>query len=188
MSSRVTQGDLTAQLDAVISNMESLVSGLSDTQLLWRPQAGAWSIAECLQHLNETVKAYRHPMRVAFERERQNAPLAPGAFRLGFIARKFISMLEPPYRVKVKAPAAVQPPANLTPSDVIAEFISLRKELRLFITDVSRVDISAIRFPSPFAGVLKLNLAEGFAILSAHDRRHLWQGENVRKHKDFPAA
>ena len=186
MPKTVTTTELTQQIDAVVARKDSLLRGLSQTQALWRPQPGAWSIAECLDHLNRTSSMYLKLMRVTFERERYNASLPPKAFRLGYFVRKFASYLEPPYRVKVKAPQSVAPDSDLDLPQVNAEFDRLRLDLRGFVLEAGRVDMGAIAFSSPFASILKLNLAEAAVIMLAHDRRHLWQAENVRNHPAFP--
>ena len=127
-------------------------------------------------------------MRVAFERERHNASLPPKAFRVGILGGQFARFLDPPYRVKSKAPEGILPPSNLKKSEVEAEFYRIRLDLRGFLLEASRVDMGSIRFASPLAGILKLNLAEGCLIMAAHDRRHLWQAENVLKSPGFPNA
>jgi hypothetical protein len=88
--------------------------------------------------------------------------------------------------VKVKAPQSVVPESQLDLSQVSVEFDRLRLDLRSFVAEAGRVDMGAIKFSSPFASILKLNLAEAAVIMLAHDRRHLWQAENVRQHPQFP--
>lgn len=188
MKNTVTATELKSQIDAIVAQKDALVAGLNANQKSWRPQDGAWSIAECLDHLNRTLTVYLRPMRVTFERERHSASLPPKGFRLGFLGRKFVQLLEPPYRLKVKAPKSVVPPSNIDPFEVEAEFNRLRLDLRGFLLEASGVDMGGIRFASPMASMLKLNLAEGCAIALAHDRRHLWQAENVRNHPLFPAS
>jgi hypothetical protein len=36
-------------------------------------------------------------------------------------------------------------------------------------------------FPNPFIKGLRLSLATGFNVLTAHARRHLWQARGVRR-------
>ena len=188
MAGSVTIHQIELQSLETLARFRRLVDGLSEAQLLWRPSPTSWSIAECLQHLNATLTAYRSPMRVTFERERQNAPLAPGVFRVGFIASKFAAFLDPPYRIRAKATAALSPPAALEPQPVLDEFARSHEEMLDFALEASRVDMSSIRFAWPIASILKLSLTEAFLIMLAHDRRHLWQGENVRHHPRFPAG
>lgn len=188
MAKRVTIQQIELQSLEGLARFHRLVDGLSDAQLLWRPAPGSWGIAECLQHLNVSHELYRRPMRVTFERERQNSPLAPDAFRMGFLATKFISILEPPYRMKVKAPGKLLPAPDLDPRKVIEEFARSREEFLDFAREASRVDMSSIRFANPIVPIMKYSLTEAFMVMLAHDRRHLWQAENVRIHPGFPGS
>ena len=186
MAREVTIETIETQFLEVLAMVHDLADGLSEAQLLWRPAPQSWSIAECLHHLNASLTLYSSVMRMTYERERQNAPLPPPAFRVGFIARKFISYLNPPYRLKSKAKGSLVPPARLQPLVVLEEFVRSREELLQFAREACRVDMSSIRFASPLASILKLSLPEAFLIMLAHDRRHVWQARNVRKHPEFP--
>ena len=42
--------------------------------------------------------------------------------------------------------------------------------------------------PSPFNSKLHYNLYSAFRIITAHQRRHLWQAQNVWEAEGFPAA
>jgi hypothetical protein len=188
MPRHVTIEQIEEQAKAAIERCQQLVVGLSDQQLQWRPDVKSWSIAECIQHLNVSLGAYQRVMRVSFERERQNAPLAPASFRVGFVAAQFASFLEPPYRMRAKAKKELSPQPGLDPAKVIGEYVRSREDLLRFAHEACRIDMSSIRFPSPIAPVLKFSLTEAFLVMLAHDRRHLWQAENVKAHPDFPAA
>lgn len=171
-----------------LARMRVLVNGLSKDQLLWKPSPGSWSIAECLQHLNSTLNLYDKALRITFERERQNSPLAPSTFRVGFIASKMIAFMEPPYRMKSKAIEAIQPSPYLDPEAVIQEYATRREALLDFAKDAARVDMSSIRIKSPILQILKLSITESLLVLLSHDRRHLWQAENVRTNAAFPKS
>lgn len=186
MGSTVTTTELIHQIDANVAHKDTLIAGLSPEQMSWRPETGRWSILECLDHLNRSDIMYLRGMRVVFERDRHNASLPPKAFRLGFLARQILRYLEPPPRLKMPAPRSVAPPPGLVPAEVETEFNRLHLDLRGFVLEASGVDMGAIHFPSPMSSLLKLNLAEGCAIIAAHDRRHLWQAGQVRNHPDFP--
>lgn len=185
MGNSVTTTDLIDQIDTLVARKDALVLGLSPEQKSWSPHAGSWSILECLDHLNRTDTMYLRAMRVTFERDRHNASLPPKAFHLGFLGRLFIHYLEPPPRLKTPAPRSVVPPEGLNAAEVEKEFNRLHLDLRGFILEASRLDMGAIHFPSPMTSLLKLNLAEGCSIITAHDRRHLWQAEKVRRHPRF---
>jgi hypothetical protein len=88
MARHITIDQIVTESLQGLARLNALVDGLSDAQMLWRPSPSSWSIAECLDHLNRTLALYTGQLRIAFERERQNAPLAPSSFRVGFIASK----------------------------------------------------------------------------------------------------
>ncbi len=188
MGNTVTTTELTNQIDAIVARKDTLILGLNPEQKSWRTHAGSWSVIECLEHLNRTNAMYLRAMRVAFERDRHNTSLPPKAFRLGFLGRQFVRYLEPPVHLKTPAPRSVIPPEGLNDVEVETEFNRQHLELRGFILEAGRLDMGAIRFPSPMSALLKLNLAEGCSIITAHDRRHLWQAERVRNHPEFPIA
>jgi hypothetical protein len=48
------------------------------------------------------------------------------------------------------------------------------------------LDLRRIRVVSPVTRLLKLSLVGAFALTAAHDRRHLYQGWEVRKASGFP--
>ncbi|MCL4782355.1 MAG: DinB family protein [Bryobacterales bacterium] len=188
MGNTVTTTELIHQIDVIVARKDSLMEGLTTEQKSWRPQAGRWSILDCLEHLNRSDAMYLRAMRVVFERDRHNASLPPKAFRFGFIGRQFLRYIEPPPRFRMPAPRSIVPPEGLNAAEVEAEFNRLHLELRGFVLDAGGVDMGAIHFPSPMSSFLKLNLAEGCAIITGHDRRHLWQAEQVRAHRDFPRS
>ena len=41
--------------------------------------------------------------------------------------------------------------------------------------------LTGIRFPSPPAGYVRMNLLEFFSVFNGHSRRHLWQAANLRR-------
>src|SRR5690348_10951042 len=63
-------GDLT-ELEQLYS---ALYSRCSRDQLGWPPAAGAWSIAECMEHVSQSTLQYLVPIRMAIAK---GAPPAP---------------------------------------------------------------------------------------------------------------
>ncbi|MCZ2152825.1 MAG: DinB family protein [Bryobacterales bacterium] len=188
MQNRVSAVELTEQIDEIVARKEALVAGLSQAQKSWRPSPGAWSILECLDHINQADAVCLRAMRVTFERDRHNASLPPRTFRLGYLARLLLYFVEPPYHIKTPAPHSLAPSASLSPETVETEFTRLHLDLRGFILEATRVDMGVLRFRPPMSPLIRLNLAEGCSLLAAHDRRHLWQAEKIKQHLSFPAS
>jgi hypothetical protein len=43
------------------------------------------------------------------------------------------------------------------------------------------LDLTGLRFASPLASYVRMNLLEFFSVFNGHSRRHLWQAANVRR-------
>jgi hypothetical protein len=49
------------------------------------------------------------------------------------------------------------------------------------------LDLSRARVRSPASKWLRMPLGSGFAVMTAHERRHLWQARRVTSSPGFPA-
>jgi hypothetical protein len=54
--------------------------------------------------------------------------------------------------------------------------------------DAATIDANRATYPNPFLKVLPFKVATGLYVLPAHERRHLWQAEQVRRRPDFPSS
>ena len=53
--------------------------------------------------------------------------------------------------------------------------------MREFLRAYANLDLAAVRFPNPFIRGLRFSLATGLHVITAHERRHLWQAWQVRR-------
>jgi hypothetical protein len=60
-------------------------------------------------------------------------------------------------------------------------FLIAQAALRRRIEDSEGLHLTALRFPSPLASCLRVNLLEFFSLCNAHSRRHLRQAHQVRR-------
>jgi hypothetical protein len=192
MHNQANVGKLTPQLDeyrrqfeALNEEAQELVAGLEQEQFNWRPQPGAWSIAECLDHLtttnNQILDRIEERMQMAGRREVSDAKQV----RHGFFGDWFIRTLEPPVKRKFRAPKLYLPPPERPPEKVISDFMQTQERIIKLIERASDFDLAKIKIASPVTRLLKLNLAAWFAGLAAHERRHLWQARQVKNHENF---
>jgi hypothetical protein len=107
-----------------------------------------------------------------------------GPFHYGFLSRKFVSLSEPPVKFKFKAPRVYQPPSDQPRDKVLAEFMETHNRLLELVCKSNGLDLARIKVGTPFR--IKFSLGQRFALLAAHDRRHLRQAWEVRRHLDFP--
>ncbi len=164
-----------------------LAGGLTAAGFNWRPGPDRWSIGQCLDHLNRTGYQYRDTLTGIIEDARARRRLGNPPYRHGWMGRLFIWYLEPPPRLRVTAPRSLRPAPELDPGRTLAEFQQLQEELIQLVRRANGLDLGAVRFPSPFFRLLRLSLGQGFASITAHERRHLQQADRVRTHPGFPA-
>jgi hypothetical protein len=163
-----------------------LVERLDDQAFEWRPGPGRWSIAECLEHLNVTLELYFPGMDEAIQTARARGWRCDKPPRPGFLGRWLISALEPTATRRLKAPRIFHPQKILPLAEAIPRFMHLRQELEKRLRDAEGLDLQRAKLRSPALSLLRFNLGETFAIVTTHDRRHLWQAEQVRQSPGFP--
>ena len=109
---------LREQILAVKESFTRLTVGVSDERLLARLNSGAWSAAECLDHLNITGLESVVLVDEAVATLEAGNLKSDGPFRPRLLVRLFVRATEPPARFKTKTGAAFLPPALLEPSAV----------------------------------------------------------------------
>jgi hypothetical protein len=113
----------------------------------------------------------------------------PGHTKLqpaGWLSRYFLKKAEPPVSLKIKAPSKIQPPSTISKNDALAHFQQSNVDVRQFTIETAGLDLCSIRFKNPFVPLLNFTVATGLLVIAAHNRRHLWQAEQVVKREDFP--
>ncbi len=180
--------DLRKQFQAIQNHKNRLVSELSSEQMLWRPDPKNWSIAHCLEHLNIVNKVYLRNMEPAISQARTNGLVGDAPGRYGLLSRWFINSLEPPPKRRFRAPKMAIPAPVSDLGEVLEHFDQVQERLLLQLEASLGLDLNRIRVVSPLARILRFPLGAVFAILTAHERRHLWQGEQVRGAAAFPKA
>ncbi len=177
--------DYYEQIENIKEDASELTATLTDAQFNWRPSPKKWSISECLVHLNLTNGLDLPQMAAEIERGHSAGITGKGPFRYSIFSRTFIRYTEPPPKIKVKAPKAYVPPAGHLKDQVVPEFLSIHDRLLDLIVQSNGLDLARIKVGTPIPRV-KFSLGQRFALVTAHDRRHLWQAWEVRKHPNFP--
>lgn len=173
--------DSARQLTAVVKDAQALCAPLSAETFNWQPGPGRWSMGQCLEHLNTTERAFLPRIHEAIERVRASGKRSAGPTRIGFFMRWFIREMEPPPKRRFRTKPAFVPPSVLRKDAVLAEFTALHDQLLQYLEGVNGYDLGSVKIGSPFAPLLRYNLGAAFALIAAHDRRHLWQAREVVK-------
>lgn len=172
---------LAAELDLATEKVTALVKGLPEEQLKQRVDPNSWSVAECIFHLNLTSKEYLPLLDEALESARQAETSQKTKLKMDLMGRMLKWALEPPARLKTKTTNQFQPQHVEPIGELLTTFTSLQEQLKARIEKASNLAIDKVKITSPFNNRLKYNLFSAFQILVAHERRHLWQAEQVRK-------
>lgn len=172
------------ELDANERDARTLVDGLSEAQGTWRAAPGSWSVAECLDHLAVSNRVYIDAMREPAARARTQGRLRRGPAIPGLIGGWFARSLEPPAkksRFAVKAPKKIEPRTSPPLEDSFTAFLAAHAGAIAFLREHADLDLAHVRFPNPFVAGVRFSLATGLHVITAHERRHLWQAWNVRR-------
>jgi hypothetical protein len=90
-------------------------------------------------------------------------------------------LLEPPYKTRVRTPPPFVPTAILPKVEVMEAYERLQRALVDCLQQSSGLDLVRLKIVSPFAKHTRYNLYSAFRVIAAHQRRHLWQAEQIRK-------
>lgn len=147
-----------------------------------RPPGGGWSVAECLEHLNASARLYLPVFTEAMDEARAKGHVVADPTRdpRTWKGRLIAWSLEPPVRIRTRTFRDLEPaPGDLDRDAVLDEFEALHEELIVRINEARSLDQRRIRIRSVLNPRLRLSLADWFAFLAAHARRHLWQAERT---------
>ena len=155
--------------------------GLTEEQLTLRVDYAQWSIAECLVHLNLSSETFLGEINKACVEARPRQLQCGGPFRKDLRGRVFRWFMMPPARIKVRTSSILEP-SMIGPVDrVLPRFLELQRELQKSIEEAGGLDLNRIMITSPISKLIRYNLFACFEIILAHELRHLWQIEHIKK-------
>ncbi len=184
-----TIGVSARQLDSVRHEVESitlraanLFAGRNPADLAIRLEATSWSAVECLDHLTQTADAFIPAIASAMA----GAPrlTTNRALRTGALTRLFIRNLEPPYRLRFKVLTPLIPRRSDYDS-AWGAFEESQAQLAKTIRSAAGLAIDRVRVESPVYARFRYNIYGALCMLVAHERRHLWQMEQILKALDL---
>jgi hypothetical protein len=178
------------QFSTVRERANRLAAGLNDVQFNWQPAPESWSIGECFMHLNVTGEKVVKQLRVSISDARQRGLVGTGPFVYGRFARWFERTMEPPPKRRVRTPGVMKPDIrrDYHGDAVMQRFRALLSEWRECLQLAEGLDLGRAKVPSIASRLLRFPLGATFRINTAHERRHLWQAQQVRNAPGFPAG
>jgi len=157
-----------------ISDRARTLDGRLGTRIVQRPLSGGWSVAECLEHLNLTTRAFLPLWSSACAQ----APEGDGPYALDFWGKVLVWLMEPPSRFRLPTTQSFQPAT--APADVVLPaFLDYQEQLAAMLEAVRGRRIDHVKVASPFNQYMKYSVYSGFRICAAHQRRHMLQAERA---------
>ena len=180
--------DFKRQFEQLSSDADRLVKPLTDAQFNWRPAPNAWSIAQCIDHLNVIARLYLPMLDEGIADAIRRGLYKPGPFTYRRFYRWIARSQEPPYRIRTKAPRSFQPPPSRPRQEVMAAFRAYQVQYIDRLRQGNGLDLTRARVRSPILRWLKLPLGTALAFTTAHERRHLWQARQITGAPGFPVS
>ncbi len=175
------------ELEAVHRDATELLGGLSHAQLAWRPEAGGWSVGENACHLRTVNTLYLGAIDRSISEARARGHTGFGGYKPGLLGGFMAKLLEPPVKRRFKSPSVFRPAADA--QDWRAEvdgYLATHESLEERLHHAGGISLARARVVSPAHRLMRVSLGDAFALVLAHERRHLAQIRALRAEPSFP--
>ena len=146
----------------------------------------AWSIAECLDHLNATARVYLPALDEGISDAIRRGVYGEGPYKYNWLGRLSVRFSDT--RLRLKAPVNMRPGEGRTRREIVAAFRAYQVQYIDRLRQANGVDLARARVRVPASGWIRIPLGSAFAVMVAHTRRHMAQARRVMEATDFPSA
>ncbi len=155
-------------------------SALPDQTLNYKPTPTAWSILECLEHLNLYSAFYLPEID---KHLKGNKTGRKSEFKSGLWGNYLVKMIVPKTgSKKMKTFPAMNPVGSNLEKDVIKVFIESQQDLISYLEMAKSSDLNKAGIPVTFTRLIKLKLVDALRFMAYHNQRHVQQAErNIEK-------
>ncbi len=164
------------QIRQITRDVEAQILGRDEADLCTRLEPGSWCVAECLDHLTQTNRAFLPAIAEAIAEApklRTNRPL-----RTGIVPSLLIRNLTPPYRIRFKVLPQLTP-QNLDAETAWSAFVESQAQLLETVLSAAGLAIDKVRIKSPVYARISYSIYGVFRVLATHQHRHIWQIEQI---------
>ena len=174
------------QFEQLSVEADAFVRPLRDEQFAWQPTPDRWSVAQCIDHLNATARVYLPVLDEGISDAIRRGLYGPGPYRYNLVGRLHVWLMQPHSRVRSKARRAFYPAPNRPRQEIMAAFRAYQVQYVDRLRQANGLDLARARAASPMANWLPMPLGSAFAMLIAHEQRHLAQACRVTEMQGFP--
>ena len=178
---------ITVEAEKNSDEANALVAGLSEAQLNWTSAPDRWNIAQCLDHLAATSKAFEPYFATAIKRGREKWPTpAPVTYRPSWVGGWLIKQVVPEATRKVPAPKVFRPSQSPIIENSLEKFLNQQDEFLGFVRAAEGLDYNKTKLRSPVTPLMRYSLGDAFVVTVVHGWRHLAQARRMRETQGFP--
>lgn len=153
------------------------MSGLSPSQLHYKPAPDRWSVAECLEHIIVVEGGILGNVEKAMQRAADSTSPAMGDDDL---VRRVAGRAN-----RVKGPERLMPTGRWPHDKLLSEFEAVRNRSVEFAAN-TQAELRQHTFPHPIIG--SCDCYQWLLFIAAHGERHRAQAEEVMADPGFPRA
>ena len=170
------------------ARVRALFESTDAERLVRRPIPERWSVVEHIAHIGLTDRPYLERIHWALEKGRVAGRLGSGPYRGGVIGNWFARSMAPPPKRRMRTTKRLEPPIDLDPVDVLADFEARCDALVASLVAADGLDLDALRMSSPFLALLRMPVSSAYRVLVGHGDRHLWLVEEMLGRSDRAVA
>lgn len=156
-----------------VINAAETLRQLNPETLRRKPNAQAWCILECLEHLNRYSEFYNPQIasKIALSKTKTEPE-----FKSTWMGNYFANSMLPKENMKKMKTFRVMNPLN-APIDlqVIDEFVAHQLKFIELLNASRSVSLNKTRISTSFASWIRMNLGDAFRFIVNHNLRHLKQ-------------
>lgn len=150
---------------------------LNDSELNSKPNPEAWSILECLAHLNLYSEYYIPEIKKVMSKAAGSS--APEKIKWSWFGKMSVEKIAISNSQKMKTISRMNPANSDLDSSIVEEFLEFNAVLKTLSFDSKSLNYNKKGIRVEFLKILKLNLAETLVFMMEHQNRHLIQAQNV---------
>jgi hypothetical protein len=175
---------LKTRFETAKTDVAQILTVVTVEQAAWRPDVGAWSIGECIDHLCVVGRKLLPRIDGAISRAVAHGWLNDGPYRYGRLERWRASHLgaqKGVVRRRFKHPKLYRPSSEWPIDEVVRSFTHLQDDMASRLERANGIDLARVKITSPASRFLRLSLGQWFELIAGHQERHLAQARAIRK-------
>lgn len=165
--------DLAKRTKEVIEQAEKL-DQLPEEALNQRPDEGAWSALECIEHLNRYSRFYLPEIANRMEKgPRSKSSTFTSSWLGNYFAKTMLPRADKPNNMKTFR--SMNPAGSELVKSVLRQFIDDQQHMLELLERASDRDLTRIKTGITISKWIKLRLGDTFRVVIYHNQRHLIQ-------------